>query len=617
MGGIAGIVHWHDDPPDRAEARALSAAVAHRGRDDKGMFFEAPAILTHRRNAATPGGRAQPVSTLRHALVFDGRLYDHADLSRQVSDLGVQMETSGDADLLLHAWEQWGRQVLERLDGAYAFVIWDRKEHVLHLVRDPMGIRPLYYAHRGHRFAFASEPGALLQLPWVSRELALPAIGEYLAFRYVHAPRTLFTDIHALPPGGVLRVGQDGVHLDRHGIAPFSAPNTPTPTSTDTLGQFDQRFRRAVDRRIERRGGTGVLLSGGVDSSLIASIAAQSQSDLASYHVSFEETGASEAAYAARVASLLQTEHRHIQVGTQDFIDAFLPTVRAMGAPVPDPAAISQYVLYEETARDVRVVLTGDGGDEVFGGRRIAQSSAGIARAKRLNVLPRPVRGLVRKGLSNMGMPNLAYDPQGFGRGRLVGGSEVFNAERRAALFRHPDVHQADVRRSVLEPLYDGLNTDPLNAVLGIYQRGWLPEDSLARSDRVSAAVGLEVRYPVLDSSVVGLLNGLPGAWKVRNKTLTTTNKWPVRQLLRGKLPDTLVHRRKQRLPSPLNQWLRGAGRDFLDERLEALLTDRWGLWRPDPLRKLARAHLEGADDHGARLWGLIFLDAWLDHVRG
>jgi len=517
----------------------------------------------------------------------------------------------------LNAWEQWGREVLGRLDGAYAFATWDRQEQVLHLVRDPMGIRPLYYTHQGNRFAFASEPGALLQLSWVSRDLALPALGEYLAFRYVHAPRTLFTDIHALPPGGVLRVGQDGVHLDRHATASFSAPNTPVPTSTDMLGQFDQRFRRAVHRRIEGRGGTGVLLSGGVDSSLIASIAAQSQSELPSYHVSFEDTGASEAAFAARVATLLNTKHRHIQVGSEEFIHAFLPTVRAMGAPIPDPAAIAQYVLYKQTARDVRVVLTGDGGDEVFGGRRIAQSSAAIARAKRLNVVPRPMRGLLRKSLSSMGMPNLAFDPNAFGRGRLVGGSVVFDLKARSTLFRHPDVHQTALRRRVLEPLYDGLDTDPLNAVLGVYQRGWLPEDSLARSDRMSAAVGLEVRYPILDSSIVQMLNGLPGGWKVRNKTLTTTNKWPVRQLLRGKLPDTLVHRRKQRLPSPLNQWLRGAGRGFLDERLESLLEDRWGLWRPDPLKNLADEHLEGTVDHGAKLWGLMFLDAWLAHVRG
>ena len=343
MGGIAGIVHWNDDPPERAYARALSAAVAHRGRDDKGMFHEPPAVLTHRRNAAAPGGRAQPVSTQRHALVFDGRLYDHADLSRQVSERGVTPETAGDADLLLHAWEQWGRDVLERLDGAYAFAVWNRQDHVLHLVRDPMGIRPLYYTRLGHRFAFASEPAALLRLPWVSRDLSLPALGEYLEFRYVHPPRTLFSAIHAVPPGGVLRIETHGLHLDRHGQAPFSAPGTPTPSSTDTLAQFDRRFRRAIERRMEPRGGTGLLLSGGVDSSLIAVIASQNQSELPSYHVSFEEAGASEAAFAARVATLLGTEHRNIQLGTTDFVNAFEDTVRAMGTPIPDPAAIPQF----------------------------------------------------------------------------------------------------------------------------------------------------------------------------------------------------------------------------------------------------------------------------------
>jgi asparagine synthase (glutamine-hydrolysing) len=480
-----------------------------------------------------------------------------------------------------------------------------------------MGIRPLFYAQVGHRFAFASEPGALLHLPWVSRELSMPALGEYLEFRYVHAPRTLFESIHAVPPGGVLRVEARGLHLDLHARSPFSPPATPTPTSIDTLAQFDQRFRRAVERRLDPRGGTGILLSGGVDSSLIAIIASQSQPGLPSYHVSLEDAGADEAAFAARVASLLGTNHRCLKLNSADFVGAFDAAVRAVGTPIPDPAAIPQLLTYREIARDVRVVLSGDGGDEVFGGRRIAQSSAALARARRLNIVPRPLRGLVRKGVSKLGMPNLAFEPEALGKARLIGGSEVFRPDERARLFRHPDTHRPQLRAEVLEPLYDGLNTDPLNAVLGIYQRGWLPQDSLLRSDRASASVGLEVRYPVLDSSVVALLNNTPGDWKVRNKAINTINKWPVRQLLRTKLPNNLVNRRKQRMPSPLNQWLRSSGRPFLKQRAQALEADRWGLWKPEEVARLVREHVAGDADHGAKLWCLLFLDGWLEQVRG
>lgn len=610
MGGLAGVIHFDPPSPPREWADDLAAAVACRGPDDEGSFQGGPALLVHRRNAVLAGGRRQPIVGDRLVLAFDGRLYDHLDLARQFGQpLGAAGEVAGDAEVLLRAWQQWGPACLHRLDGAYAFAIWDRCERELYLVRGSMGLRPLYYTTQGRRFAFSSLPTALLTLPWVSRELSSRGLCEYLSFRYVHAPRTLLRDVHALPPGCMLRVNRHGSRLTRYLTFPFQgASSAQQPDSAEATRELGRRIREAVLRRSHVDVPVAVLLSGGLDSSWIALQATSVGRTVRTYHLVFEGSGVDEAAFAGRVATLLGTDHTPLRVGARDFESVLDRCAAAFGVPLPDPAAVLQHLLYRAVRERQRVVLTGDGGDELFAGGHVALAAEAARRWQRL--------GGPRRLLSRLPVPGRRRHPSNWGgRGPLLGGTEVFSHRERASLL---DPHRdpcPGLRLEALLPYYRDPIADPVNQVLSVYQQTWLPEDSLARSDRMGAACGVEVRYPLLDRRVVSFANARPGAWKLGHRFGSPVPKRPMRALLRDFLPPSLLDRPKRSFPRPLNHWLRTEGSGFLHRRAERLLDGDRGIWQPDPVRERVRAHLAGERDLGESLWLLIFLEAWLSHL--
>jgi asparagine synthase (glutamine-hydrolysing) len=589
VGGIAGIVHYRGDPPAREQAQQLSAGVAHRGPDDKGLFLEPPFVgvqrvfATHTRHNTTP---------------------------RLTKDLVVLLDGPADLDTLSSGWTEQGAACLGSLKGGFAAAIWSRSQQVLWLISDPAGTRPLFYAQHSGRVAFASTAKALLGLNWVSREVATDALAEYLSFRYVHAPRTLHRDISAVPPGHLVRIDSAGARTERWWApqwAPAGAPSLPA----DELGdRFDATLRRSVDRRLQTSAPTGVLLSGGLDSTAILYHALQLGHSPTAYTSTLAGDPADESPFASRVASLLGAKHELVRIEDADIIAGIDTATEHMGAPLPTPAAIVQHVLMSRIRLDTKVVLAGDGGDEVLAGRSMASIARRLRRARTVGRLPGPAKHLSRRAARRGGFKDLSTPPEDFGLSRKIGGSRVFDAQERVALLRDPGMARPGIRRTLLEPIYQEVRTDPLNAILHVWQRGFLAQDALARSDRMSAHCGVQMRFPFLDSELLALTCSMPGPDKLSPSGLGFLGKAPLRLAMKDRLPTRLLNRPKRAMPAPLGLWLRGPGAGLVRERIDRLCESE--LFVARTLRTLSRAHLEGKEDHAMQLWTLLLLDAWL-----
>ena len=591
MGGIAGIVHHRGDPPDRDQAQQLSAGVAHRGPDDKGLYHEPPFVgvqrvfATHTRHTQTP---------------------------RVTDDLVVLLDGPADLDRLTDGWADLGAGCLANLSGGFAAAVWDRHHHVLWLARDPAGTRPLFLAHREGRTAFASEVGPLLGLDWVSREIATDQLAEYLSFRYVHAPRTLLRDVHAVPPGHIVRIDATGMRTEQWWSPRWSPAGAPTTDERDTADRLDASLRRAIERRLHTTLPTGVLLSGGLDSTAILFHAMQLGHTPTAYTATLENDPADESPFASRVAGILGARHELVRIEDAEIIRAVDTATERMGAPLPTPAAVVQHLLMERIKLEARVVLSGDGGDEVLGGRGMAAIARRLRSARTVGRLPGPARHLGRRVARAAGWKDLATTAEDFGLSRKIGGSRVFDAQARVALLRDPAMARPGVRRTLLEPLYQEVTTDPINAILHVWQRGWLAEDMLARADRMAAHSGVQLRFPLLDPELMALTASLPGPDKLDTVGLSYRGKAPLRRAMEGRLPSRLLHRPKRAMPTPLGQWLRGPGAPFLRERVDHLCEAGSGLFVPRAIRTLSRAHLDGTQDHALQLWTLVLLGAWL-----
>jgi asparagine synthase (glutamine-hydrolysing) len=595
VGGLAGIVSFAGERPDPLALERMSARLVHRGPDGEGRFSEGGVAFAHRRRAIVPTRSVQPLVEEDLVLLLDGWIYDHRAVARE---LGQSDPGQPDTMTLLLAWRKYGVDVVHHIEGSYAFAVWERRSCSLFLVRDRMGVRPLYWYRSGPALAFASELPALLQAPFVPRDLAREHLAEYLSFRVVHSPRTLLRSVWSLEPATWLRADRDGVESRAYWKPRYAPVGTPRPPDGELVGRLQDAVEHAVFRRLVPGAPTVLYLSGGLGSTAIAAAARRLHRPLPTWTLGFADDPNPESPFAGRVAKLLGLDHHEVVVGSAELAHGFSAGVASLGHPIGNPAAFLQLALARAVGREARVVLSGDGGEELFGG----QILDGIARQMRWA----RVRAALR-----LGPPTAKW-----GLEHGVGGSDLFSTGERTALLRDPATVRPDVRREVLEPLYAGLDTDPFNAILHVHLRSWLQEGSLVRADRSAAAAGLDVRFPLLDHEVLDLAFAVPGAGKLRRVGGSLHTRWPLRAVLDGVIPPPLVHRPKRGLPTPLDPWLAGHGRLFLEERMVRLREDPAGLWNPPSLEALHRdvGKRPGA---GSRLWALFMLDEWLAHVTG
>jgi asparagine synthase (glutamine-hydrolysing) len=604
MAGLVGIVGA--DAADRLPA--MLAALQRPGPDEASWSEGAAALAWRGVAVATPHLVVEPDVVI----VLAGSI----DPDEGEDPHGV-LPPVPDARRLLAAWRRYGIDLVERVQGDFVAAIYERGPATLHVVRDRTGQRPILWARRGDQLAFASDLDGLLAAGWISRELARDHLAEYLSFRLVHAPRTLLREVSALEPGHRLRFSDGTVRLVRYFRPTYAAPGTPVPREADVLPELNAAIDRSVRRQIAGEGSVGVYLSGGVGSTAVAAAARSASRSLKTFTVTFAEEQFPEFPFAGRVAKLLNMEHQTISVGSKEIADEFEPTVAALGLPNGNVSAVLQLMLARAARAGVDRVLTGDGADQLFGGAMLEGPAQGLARVERFHALPSALRQVLAVGLRRSdAWRDVLTPPSRWALEQGIGGVHLFDPkQRRSLLLDGLFVHPA-IRRDVLAPFYDEVDTDPLNGVMHAFLRSQLGADILPRVDGTAAAAGLAVCYPLLDARVQRLAMLLPGGFKVRGLGGSTTTRWLLRALLRGALPPALINRPDRHMPRPLDDWLEGPGRLFMEERFASLRADPLRLWHTTGLEALRRALLQKQPGAAHRLWALFFFDAWARRVR-
>lgn len=591
----------------------MSDRLRARGPDGSGTFAEGPAAFAHRRKQIVANRSIQPLVTDDRVLLFDGWLVDHLELARR---FGWDDPAVPDTAVVLEAWRRYGPDAVQHIEGTFAFAVWDRRNRTLHLVRDRMGTRPLYWARIGGAFAFASDVPALLEVPWVPRRLARENVAEYLSFRVVHAPRTLVEDVHQLEAAHLLTVNADEMKARRYWTPRYAPAGTRRPYDEGELvSQLQEAVEHAVARRLPTGTPAALYLSGGLGSTAIAAAARRLGRTLPSWTMGFADDPNPETPFAGRVAKLLGLDHHELVVGSADLAAAFDPGILALGHPVGNPAAFLQLLLARAVGVDSRVVLSGDGGEELFGGGMLDRIARWLRASERFARIPLPARRALAAVLNRSERGRRIATPlDRWGLELGLGGSDLLSTAERTTLLADPGLVRPDIRRQVLAPFYADIDTDPVNAVLHAFLRSWLQEESLVRADRTAAAAGLDVRFPLLDREVFRMAAALSGAAKIRRVGGSLHTRWPLRAMLDGVLPPPLVHRPKRGMPVPLDPWLAGPGRLFMDERFARVEADRSGLWSGEALMRLKRevGKVPGA---GLRAWAILILDAWTTQV--
>jgi asparagine synthase (glutamine-hydrolysing) len=619
MCGIAGWSAVPRNAPDDSAMAPVLEALAHRGPDGEGAcVFQHPGsgervVLGHRRLAIIdPQGASQPMCDEQAgvALTFNGEIYNFRELRQQLSNLGYRFALDSDTEVLLRAYQHWDKDVVRHLRGQFAFAVWDARKERLMLARDRFGEKPLYLCERGGSLFFASEIKALLKIPGIRAEVDLGAVRDCLAYRYVPGPRTLFTGIRKLNPATYALWQFGRLREVRYWMPPDGNPAVRKKAgSADLVADFVSELDDAVKLQMVSDVPFGAFLSGGLDSSTIVALMSRHHPKVKTFSVGFAENRYSELPYAAQVAKQFGTEHHEIVVTQQDLMGKLAKLVAYRDAPVSEPSDIPIYMLACEAARSVKMVLTGEGSDELLGGypKHVMERLAWTYRA-----LP----AVVRRGLIG---PLAHALPYGFRRVKTA--IAVANIddwrERYVRWFGALDRAQCD---SLAGPALNGWNildaNPPFGAASGnstlrrmLYfdQTSWLPDNLLERGDRMTMAASIEARVPFLDHRLAEHVSALPDGLRVRG----LRTKWILRQAGRQLLPARIRKRPKVGFRVPVNEWFRGDMRGFLLDHLKgsSSLTRRY--YDAAILDGVLDEHLKGRQNHEKLLWTLLNLEIW------
>jgi asparagine synthase (glutamine-hydrolysing) len=611
--GICGIA-TRGEPVDRARLERMSATLVHRGPDSDGLVVDGAVGLAARRLAIIDLETGdQPVSNEDGSIhiVQNGEIYNYRELGDELERAGHRFRTHGDTEVLVHAYEEWGDGFCERLRGMFALALWDSGRRRLLLARDRFGIKPLFYDERGGSLAFASELRALPR-----GEIDLDALEAFLAFNSIPAPLTIFRGVRKLPPGHLL-VWEDGaVRLTRYARpAPVPASEAREDDEAELIEELRARLRDSVRAHLVSDVPVGVLLSGGVDSSSLAALAAQeSAQPLRTFSIGFEERSFDELAEARIVAERYGTRHRELVLRPDAAL--LLPALAdAFDEPFADSSALPTYLVSRLAAEDVKVALSGEGGDELFGGY---YTYAADLLAPRLRPLASVARPLIERLPSSGARASFDYKAKRFVRGahlqpleRHHAWKEIFAPDARAELTgRRSRFDPVDLLRARFAETEGADLLARLQDVdLGLY----LADDLLTKTDRASMAHSLEARVPFMDTVVTGLALALPARHKVRG----LRKKILLRKAVEPLLPRAVVHGRKRGFSIPAAAWLRGDLEPFAREALSESTLRRQGFFQPSAVRRLLDDHLARREDLSRQLWGLLSFTLWHErHVE-
>lgn len=616
----------------------MGTALAHRGPDDSGCFFDSTTGvgLSFRRLSIldlSPAGH-QPMDSAsgRYTIIFNGEVYNSEEIRRELGD-GYSWRGHSDTEVMLEAIERWGVEpAVKRFVGMFAFALWDHGQHTLSLVRDRLGIKPVYYGFVGDDFVFASELKAILEYPRFERRIDQGSLALFMRYSYIPSPHSIYQGLYKLPPGYILAVRSphEKPELCCYWSAAEGAKagldSRTTGSDVEVTAQLEDKLSEAIRLRMVADVPVGAFLSGGVDSStVVALMQAQSSRPLKTFTIGFYEDEYNEAAHARRVAAHLGTDHTELYLTPRETMSVIPLLARIYDEPFADPSQIPTYLISKLARSNVTVSLSGDGGDELFGGYdRYFQTSLiwKFAQAS-----PRALRRLTGKIIRSV--PEVAIDRAYDCLRPLIPRSKQYSgvghkAHKLAAFLRlqGPDViYEQMISHWTASEVMPGSHK-PETVMRSIQDSAWLPsleermmltdllnylpDDILVKVDRASMAVSLEARVPLLDHRVVEFAWRLPLHFKIRNGT----NKWALRQVLHKYVPSQLIERPKMGFGVPIGAWLRGPLREWAEDLLSAGSLGRSGLLNTQLIRSRWEEHVSGSKNFQHLLWNvLIYLD--------
>jgi asparagine synthase (glutamine-hydrolysing) len=616
MCGIAGFV---DRTPrgDREESLALvrkmCCVIRHRGPDDEGVWVKERAALGMRRLSIIDLSTGhQPIHNEDETvwIVFNGEIYNYRDLRRDLQSAGHRFYTESDTETIIHAYEEWGVAAIGRLRGMFGLAIWDEREGCLLLARDRIGIKPLYWATAHDRLYFGSEIKSLLCAPDLPRDLDLDALSHYLSFLYTPRDRSIFASVAKLEPGTILIWRDGAISFESYWRLPLD--ECPVADERAVVPELRAVLGDAVRSHLVSDVPVGAFLSGGIDSSLVVGLMSEASSaPVKTFSIGFDDPAFDELDYARVVARHFHTDHHELVV-KPDGVAVLDELIRHFDEPFADSSAIPTWYVSELAKRHVTVVLSGDGGDELFGGYdrylphpRVAAfdrySPPGIRRAAAVAAdrLPHGARG--KNFLRHVGRDE---------RGRYLDSIRFFAADEKQALldpeiFRRLERLDPEARAAARFDRYADLPWP--SQMMRFDAETYLPEDVLAKVDRMSMAHSIESRVPLLDNEVIRYASALPASFKIKDGR----RKHILKEVASTVLPRDIVDRPKQGFAVPLAHWFRGDLRTLFADSLLSPDSLQRQYFRPSFVRRLVNEHLTGARDHTLRLWQLVVFDHW------
>jgi len=624
MCAICGILNFdHSDLVDRNVVEKMTGTLVHRGPDDEGFFVEGRAGLGFRRLSIIDlRGGHQPIFNEDNsaAIVFNGEIYNYRGLAVELSSAGHTFTTRSDTETILHAYEQYGDDCVHRLRGMFAFAIWDRRRQRLFMARDRLGIKPLYYYCNARFLAFASEIKALLEIPGIPREIDAEAFDQFLSQRYVPGPRTMFKGIHRLQPGHTLTVDHTGVHIRKYWDIDYGARSSATPGQI--AASFDELLDESVRLRLISEVPLGLFLSGGLDSSAILSRLHKltGEHGVKTFSVGYDASGRQEQEvceleYARLAARAFGTDHHELRVSAKEFAEFIPGLVWHLDEPLADPSCIPLYFVSKLAREHITVVLSGEGADEILGGYGIYPKMLALDRINRkVPGVGRLAGQFAQFAQSTYAEPlrrylRLAGQPledgyrgvcRGFGveaRRRLIGEDRMKRSEQQLS-----EIFRGHFRAAG--------KASPLNRMLYVDTKVWLPDDLLLKADKMTMANGLELRVPFLDHKLVEFAAALPDASKISRHG----GKSLLRKAMRGVLPKAILQRPKNGFGVPLGSWLRGPLRQFTRDHLLASDSASGSWLDRGEVKRIVEEHEQGRMDRSQEIWALLVFECWHSH---
>lgn len=599
----------------------MCASLRHRGPDDEGIVTKGSVGLGMRRLSIIDlqGGR-QPISNEDGSVtvVFNGEIYNFKTLREELLDKGHRFATASDTEVIVHLYEELGTECSKRLNGMFAFAIWDEKRQTLFLARDHLGIKPLYYAEISGQLVFGSEIKAILLHSQVSREIDLFALDDFLTYRYIPAPRTIFKDIKKLPAGHSLCRTQGTSVVERYWDVDFPKSETCARSEHELASEVRSLLAESVKMQMMSDVPLGAFLSGGIDSSIIVGLMSHhTDQPVKTYSVGFEGWQSyDELKYARIAAQHFGTDHHEIMVEASA-IDLLPKLVTFFDEPMADPAAIPTYLMSRVAREDVTVALTGEGADELFAGygwyawanpggmNRIAGRLPSSVRRAALPIVESSFSG--RRGKRTLMAALLpTFEERYF---ETIACSVFQTSERRRLYSSQMNKHLADKAAGDELSYYleHSQRYQAQSRMQYLDTKIWLADDPLTKVDRMSMAVSLEARVPFLDHRLVELAARIPAHLKTNGKT----SKLILRKSMADILPEAILDRQKHAFDVPINEWLRTELRDWIVDLPRHPSIAQTGYFDSAYVSQLVRQHLDGRRSHGAQLWALLNFSLW------